>query len=527
MRKPDPPHLAALADRVARRGAVRRAGVTGASRTRVEAATRSAQSVRSSGRGRARQEGRASERGGRGRRRPSVRAFARGHEPGRAPAGAEQRQPVRLLQRRLRDEHVRVHHQPSEGDQEGDRGGVRRQSLPLHRLPLDPDRHEDVRLGLDARRTRGTGCSASRTRAARAAPGRRRDSVSGRGARPRRAGLVAGRGARRGARRRRSPSSRAILHASRDRTVRLVHGNTSYGIYKDEFRRRNCFVDIRLIPELHGRRASARADELVVASARPTASCIDLLAAEMKARKLDETTPLGALAVHGAPHRRPHRPQRRLARRQHDAGPQAHRRRHRRAVPVGPVHRARRGRREDHAISCSEPPASSSRTPRPPASSSTPSLQDPTLADRIVLASYVLPLGGAKDVVLAQKVALRDVNAHSIVNATTRFTLRGQARGQGRRRWSSAASRPIRGAPARPRRRWPGKKLTLDACRRAREDPRAGGRRRAGSLGQAHGRGCRTRASPDEYRTAARGVVPLQGDRQRARRARAARCRPT
>ena len=48
-------------------------------------------------------------------------------------------------------------------------------------------------------------------------------------------------------------------------------------------------------------------------------------------------------------------------------------------------------------------------------------LKNPELADRIVLTSYALPLGDAKEPVLAQKVALREVNAHSIVNATTRF----------------------------------------------------------------------------------------------------------
>src|SRR5947209_939983 len=47
----------------------------------------------------------------------------------------------------------------------------------------------------------------------------------------------------------------------------------------------------------------------------------------------------------------------------------------------------------------------------------------PKLADNIVLISYDLPVGERREVTLAQKVALRDVNAHSIVNATTRFEL--------------------------------------------------------------------------------------------------------
>lgn len=48
---------------------------------------------------------------------------------------------------------------------------------------------------------------------------------------------------------------------------------------------------------------------------------------------------------------------------------------------------------------------------------------DPKLADEIVLTSYTIPLKDINDVVLAQKVALREVNAHSIVNATTNFSI--------------------------------------------------------------------------------------------------------
>jgi xanthine dehydrogenase/oxidase len=46
-------------------------------------------------------------------------------------------------------------------------------------------------------------------------------------------------------------------------------------------------------------------------------------------------------------------------------------------------------------------------------------IKEPGLADRIILVDYHIPFGGKNDVVLAQKVALRDVNAHSIVNSTS------------------------------------------------------------------------------------------------------------
>lgn len=46
----------------------------------------------------------------------------------------------------------------------------------------------------------------------------------------------------------------------------------------------------------------------------------------------------------------------------------------------------------------------------------------PELASRLVLISFYIPFGKAEDVVLAQKVALRDVNAHSIVNSACLIT---------------------------------------------------------------------------------------------------------
>jgi xanthine dehydrogenase/oxidase len=50
-------------------------------------------------------------------------------------------------------------------------------------------------------------------------------------------------------------------------------------------------------------------------------------------------------------------------------------------------------------------------------------VKDPGLAHRLVIVAYHIPRGDADDVVLAQKVALREVNSHSLVNATTRFDI--------------------------------------------------------------------------------------------------------
>lgn len=43
----------------------------------------------------------------------------------------------------------------------------------------------------------------------------------------------------------------------------------------------------------------------------------------------------------------------------------------------------------------------------------------PDLANHILLLKYSIPLGPSEDIVLAQKVALRDINSHSIVNTTS------------------------------------------------------------------------------------------------------------
>ncbi len=48
---------------------------------------------------------------------------------------------------------------------------------------------------------------------------------------------------------------------------------------------------------------------------------------------------------------------------------------------------------------------------------------DPGFASRLVLVAYHIPFGPEADVLYPQKVALREVNAHSIVNATTRLRL--------------------------------------------------------------------------------------------------------
>jgi xanthine dehydrogenase/oxidase len=208
----------------------------------------------------------------------------------------------------------------------------------------------------------------------------------------------------------------AILQTHRGEKIRLVHGNTSYGVYKDEYPETKLFVDIRLIPELHGA-GGVKDKELVVAAGTTYSDLIDLLAR----MKPGETTALGALDFMAR------RTAGRIVRNAASLGGNTmmvlkH-------IPMGTgepfpsdlftalvaveatvsyLMLESNGEFEQRTGTAAELVAAV--------------VKDPSLADRIVLTSYALPLGDAKEPVLAQKVALREVNAHSIVNATTRFT---------------------------------------------------------------------------------------------------------
>src|SRR6185295_10185855 len=86
-----------------------------------------------------------------------------------------------------------------------------------------------------------------------------------------------------------------ILHNERNQKIRLVHGNTSYGVYKPEYLDTTLFVDIRLIPELNypiGARGK-RDKEIVVAAGTTYNDLIELIAVEKK--RGPETAALDAL----------------------------------------------------------------------------------------------------------------------------------------------------------------------------------------------------------------------------------------
>jgi xanthine dehydrogenase/oxidase len=213
-----------------------------------------------------------------------------------------------------------------------------------------------------------------------------------------------------------------IMHENRDRKYRLVHGNTSFGVYEAEFPSTSLFVDIRLIPELNAPEILSKT-AVKVAAGTTYNDFIGLLEGAEAQGSANENTRFGAVLF--------------MARR--TAG-----RIVRNAASLGGntmmvlAHIAA-GTGEpfpsdlltvldsvDAQITYLELGADGNFASHtvPVASLVEAAATDPSFHSNIVLVSYELPVGNpAGEVALAQKVALREVNAHSIVNVTSLLTL--------------------------------------------------------------------------------------------------------
>jgi len=215
-----------------------------------------------------------------------------------------------------------------------------------------------------------------------------------------------------------------VMHENSDKRLRLVHGNTSFGVYEAEYPSTRLFVDIRLIPDLNRDPVSDQ-HGLTVAAGTTYSDLIDQLAAAMQTHGQTETSRLGASWF--------------MARR--TAG-----RIVRNAATIGGntmmvLHHIAAGTGEpfpsdlfttlatiDAKIHYLELAGGSfTRHSATAAVLVDRVVADPQLVNRIVLVSYHLPMGHANEVVLAQKVALREVNAHSIVNTTSLLAVSKQS----------------------------------------------------------------------------------------------------
>jgi xanthine dehydrogenase/oxidase len=212
-----------------------------------------------------------------------------------------------------------------------------------------------------------------------------------------------------------------IMQQNRGRRLRLIHGNTSYGIYKGEYEQTNLFVDIRLVPELNSA-PIVESGELRVGAGITYNDLIDILAAVRKDRGQRETSRLGASQF--------------MARR--TAGRIVRNAASLAGNTMLVLKHIAAGTGEPFpsdlftalvAIEAKIEYLELERDGTFHARISSAGelvdriLENANLVDDIVLIASRLPYGEPSEVVLAQKVAQRDVNAHSIVNATTLLKL--------------------------------------------------------------------------------------------------------
>jgi xanthine dehydrogenase/oxidase len=201
----------------------------------------------------------------------------------------------------------------------------------------------------------------------------------------------------------------AVVRDAGDLRVRLVAANTSFGIYPREFLEAQLLVDIGKITELHGvaeeppgLRAGAGAtyaELLEVLAARDDAPGSARGAAELMARRTAGTIVRNAATLGGNT----------MLVLAHIAEGEPFLSDLLTALAAigAEIEFARTSTGERVRLDVGQLIAQAA--------------ADPAMHRDLLLLAYHLPAGEENDVVLAQKVALREVNAHSLVNATTRL----------------------------------------------------------------------------------------------------------
>jgi xanthine dehydrogenase/oxidase len=204
------------------------------------------------------------------------------------------------------------------------------------------------------------------------------------------------------------------LRAARGTRVRMVHGNTSFGVYPEECHAAELLLDLRMITELYG--TCATDDAIELGAATTFSQLIEVLDAADPGG--NESTRLGATLV--------------TARR--TAG----------TIVRNAATLAGNTMMVLSHVHAGEPFPSDSLTTLAAIAAELEVIEiasgarswigvteligrvaaDPALAAELIVLRYRLPRGRADEVVLAQKVALREINAHAIVNAASRIGFR-------------------------------------------------------------------------------------------------------
>ncbi|MEL7115677.1 MAG: molybdopterin cofactor-binding domain-containing protein [Pseudomonadota bacterium] len=213
--------------------------------------------------------------------------------------------------------------------------------------------------------------------------------------------------------------------------ARMVHANTSYGVYKEEYQEADILVDIRAVPELHGTPSQIEGYFNIPAGTDYT-EMLAALEAEMQALGQTTTDPDGrviypATTPLGTLHHMAMRTAGRLVRN---------------AATLGGNFML-----VAHHVAEGEPFPSDAATalagtgswiewvdidkgPDPMWETVNGLIAmlsaDPSLAARMILIRFQVPVSTPENVLtLAQKVALREVNSHSLVNTTTQIDVDG------------------------------------------------------------------------------------------------------
>ncbi|MEQ9301366.1 MAG: molybdopterin-dependent oxidoreductase [Cyclobacteriaceae bacterium] len=203
-----------------------------------------------------------------------------------------------------------------------------------------------------------------------------------------------------------------LLRNNPSESTRLVFGNTSFGIYADEYPSVKLFVDIKLINELYG---ISESDEAIHLGASTTYS--ELLEYLRSQDKLNPTSRLGALEF------MTHRTAGMIVRNVASLAGNT-------MLVLKHVHEGEPFPSDlltvltAVGVQIKYVTVSSGKTIVSSIDQLIQSVKsDQKVANDILLLSYLVPLGNNNEVALAQKVALREVNSHSIVNFCSRIEI--------------------------------------------------------------------------------------------------------
>jgi xanthine dehydrogenase/oxidase len=222
-----------------------------------------------------------------------------------------------------------------------------------------------------------------------------------------------------------------IMTQNRDKKVRLVHGNTSYGIYKEEFHEADVLVDIRLIPELYGIDTSPGVIQVgaSVTYTRFLSRLKTVIEKKWNVRLPEDLEnpqwdkPTWATSALGVAHFMAHRTAGMIVRNAATLGGNT-------MLTFKHIHEGEPFPSDlltaltalDTKIEILEV-SSGTRSVFKIEELVSKIRENAAFADDIVLIRYHIPTGEKNEIVLAQKVALREVNSHSIVNATTNLSV--------------------------------------------------------------------------------------------------------